>query len=387
MNVPKKVLSACTLAMLVTVGLFAADGDGSGGGGAGGAGGGGQAIAAPVVSEEKLAAFEKSLSAEQRSLVDERIKLHQESGLRQLKEREANGSTKELDAIRASLADSVTIKKEFMSSYATMTPDELARYFKGIPQEITGLRREADPWYTTPEEENAAQKVSADVHKAADELLSEDIEVFILAQRKILSFGPECRALIAAAGRKCSNDPATARRIKSVISSIDAMNYRERSIRMVSAVLKRVAELEKARPKNAPGKLACMISRSFGLDSSDANGEMVYFSMPKGVNGYNGAVSLLFDNGDGNFDVQMYGGQQNTIKDLGAVDYTELKSAPNADETEQWGESAAPEVGHVYIEHCLEKRDNIDATFKFRVVDLHPREWAVIEYEKIAQKQ
>jgi hypothetical protein len=44
-------------------------------------------------------------------------------------------------------------------------------------------------------------------------------------------------------------------------------------------------------------------------------------------------------------------------------------------------------IGQVYVEHCREPRDQIDRTFKFKVLDLKPGEWVVIEWEPIPQEK
>jgi hypothetical protein len=173
------------------------------------------------------------------------------------------------------------------------------------------------------------------------------------------------------------------------MNQLQAQADQESNLRLLEAAGKRLAQLRKENGDRVTLLVSRMVSRDGlgGQPRHDPRSGWCYFSFPKAAHGYEGAVSLLFDNGGGagnELQANMYGGQQNQIKDLGPVDFAAVKEAPK----ELGGDERASAVlGHVYIEHCREDRDAIDQTFKFRVLELKPRAWVVIEWEPIPRKQ
>ncbi|MBI2919556.1 MAG: hypothetical protein HYY18_00560 [Planctomycetes bacterium] len=221
--------------------------------------------------------------------------------------------------------------------------------------------------------------------KDVAELLRDDVEVYLAARIRILARRPSCRELVAEQLRQI--DPATDVRLRlrlaPLVEELANMEALEAEARRLEPVLRRRDDLEKdADPKGTKHFAALAARKSL---HSNAYKYLCYFSFPRNMNGYETAVSLQYGNGGDNLDVVMYGGQKNTIRDLGTVDDAAVKSAPNAAETELWGTSLVAEKDHVYIEHCLDERESVNQTFKFKVVDMKPGEWILIEWESIPQ--
>jgi len=160
--------------------------------------------------------------------------------------------------------------------------------------------------------------------------------------------------------------------------------------------MQRLIEARKAHGDKKSSKITVLVSRTLlPNDHPDSNyySSLCYYSFHKDKHGYSHiAVSLEFGNGGDLFDVNMYGGQENRFKDMGAVDFASVKSAPNAATTAMWPgdrDSLPAKVGHVYVEHCREPNGDemVDFTVKFKVIDLKPGQWVVIEYERIPQEK
>ncbi|MBI2933643.1 MAG: protein kinase [Planctomycetes bacterium] len=107
-----------------------------------------------------------------------------------------------------------------------------------------------------------------------------------------------------------------------------------------------------------------------------------YFSFHSETHGYRGVVSLLFGNGEGTFQVQMYGGQKNSFTDLGVVDFAAVKAPESAEERADWSEDTLDAiVGHTYLEHIWE--DDIQFYVKFKVLAMEPDGYVVLLWEKL----
>jgi hypothetical protein len=234
-----------------------------------------------------------------------------------------------------------------------------------------------------------------EVVAAADKLLDDSLDVYLAARRQLLVFGPGCKGLVEERIRKVS--PHANRRVwmrlHTLLGELQALEANEQVVRVTEEALRRGTQIEKKRDPKAAAKVAVLTSRAVAGQmrvhpNQNPYAGMCYFSFPRDEHGYAGAVSLEFGNGGDTFQVLMYGGQKNRIKSLGAVDFAGIKSAPPAKVTATWeerGERNAVKVGDVYIEHCLEPRDRVDLTVKFRVLDLKPGKWVVIEWEAIPQ--
>jgi RNA polymerase sigma factor (sigma-70 family) len=232
------------------------------------------------------------------------------------------------------------------------------------------------------------------VVKAVEKLVSEDVDTFLSARRQVLAHGPACLPLVADIARKrdVDSDPRLKLRLAGVMADLESQEPAERRLRVSEAGLKRVHELRTARGEGRPSRIDVLVSRQVsGLvkqhPADNLYAGLCYFSFPKNKHGYKGAVSLEFGNSPDCFQVEMYGGQQNRLKDLGAVDFAGVKSVVDGAAT-AWGRrDLKAVVGHVYIEHCLEPDDKVDMAMKFKVIDLKPGEWVVIEWEPIPQKE
>jgi len=356
-----------------------------GSGGDGGAGGSGGVITLPDLTEEQMKAIERTLTPEEKKAFDKYVELSATLYARQAGKNQP-------------VMDVAALRKMQLSYAAYSSPKEPAAYLRQVisPQALQALHKQVDPLYVSPAERAGTAQLPAGVAADVEGVVSNDIETYLAARRKVLAHGPGCRALIADRARKLPDDSPLRFRFTEILNQFDTQEDAERIIRVTEAAIQRATEIGKARDAKAPAKIAVLVSRSITMDGlgghprTDPRGGMCYYSFPKEKHGYEGAVSLMYGNGrDDSLDVRMYGGQQNRLKDLGPVDFAGVKSAPDAKTTATWasqlgrGPQAIPE--HVYIEHCLEPRDSVDMTVKFKVIDVKPGQWVVIEWEMIPQ--
>jgi hypothetical protein len=344
-------------------------GAGGAGGGGGGAGGAGSVIKAPEVSEAKLKAVESRLTDEQKKLLDEMFALEAAQN------------------VNAKLSPEMMKehRQQMFAWMVNMSAEEQSQMWDNCKARVRQVKLERDPFV---ELDGAA---SAKPIPELDNLLSDDIATYLKARKSILRNQPEgARSAIAKLGRSLPPDSTKRVRLMSILQEVEQNNEaeRERLITVAEAGFKRLTQIKSDR-KDKPNidvVIARKITSITGRNETPLYDDLCYFSFPKRMHGYKGAVSMMFNNGGGDsFDTTMYGGQENRIKDLGAVDIAGVKSAPPSAITEEWEEGAKAVVGHVYIEHCLEDRDNVDACFKFKVIDLKPGEYVIIEWASIPQ--
>jgi RNA polymerase sigma factor (sigma-70 family) len=257
--------------------------------------------------------------------------------------------------------------------------------------------QERDTFPVTEEQRAAAARLPAAAADDVKDLLSDDVDTYLAARRRVLARGPACRALVADAARRAAAEPDRRRRMRlaSVLAELDGLEPAERRLRVTEEALRRAAALRQARGKKA-GKVEALVSRAISdlvrqHPAEDPYAGMCYFSFPTERSGYEGAVSLEFGNGGDVFSVLMYGGQRNRIQDLGAMDFAGVKTPPEAltaFPAKLRLETTIPAVvDHVYVEHCLEPRDGVDQMVKFQVLDLKPGAWVVIAWEPIPQEK
>jgi hypothetical protein len=106
-----------------------------------------------------------------------------------------------------------------------------------------------------------------------------------------------------------------------------------------------------------------------------------YFSFFSGTHGYDGMVSVEFGNGGDTFEVQMYGGQKNTLADLGKVDFAGVKAPKAFDDRKDWEERLPAVVGHTYLEHVWEDKQKFYV--KFKVLAMESGEFVLILWERL----
>lgn len=220
--------------------------------------------------------------------------------------------------------------------------------------------------------------------KDVAQLLSDDVDVYIAARRRILGRGPSCQDLVAAQLKQLEPSQKRLRlRLEPLLKELELAAALEAEAKRLEPLLRRAEDLQKAESKSR-SRFAVLPSRQKLVRGSPYE-HLCYFSFPKGESLYDGTVSLGFGNGSDALDVVMLGGQGNTLRDMGDVDFAGVASAPDAKETALWGTRVNAVKGHVYVEHCLDGRESIDQAFKFKVVDMKEGEWIVIEWEAIPQ--
>ncbi|MCW8131099.1 MAG: hypothetical protein KIS92_12190 [Planctomycetota bacterium] len=392
-------LLLASAAALLPLGLKASDDSGGAGGNAtrggdGGAGGDGMALRPPEISDEKLAAFEKSLTPEQRALIEaftrefcKALWKQQEARFKQ----NVPAGQKE-----PTLDDFVKEQRRAILAWIAPLPQEqLQKYFKELPEQIKKMRAQNDPAYVDESERTAAEALPAEARAEADALLSADLDAYLAARRKLLARGAACVPLVSEKLASLKEGDERGLRLRSLLAELrqDPERQKEKIIRAAEAAARRVEALKAAQPADAKSRYAWLLSRRLvgGVRLPEYE-QACYYSFPKVCNGYGGAVSLEFDNStepDG-LNVLMYGGQQNRIKDLGAADFAAAASgpAPAPKDRAGWSRRDVPGVlGHVYLEHCFEPGDGIDKIVAFKVVALVSGEYVVLEWQPIPAKQ
>lgn len=382
-----------------------AGGEGGSGGGDGGAGGDGQVIQAPKVSAEQLKAAEAAMTAEQKTMFAEFIELTTlqtiRSGQMSFEALQKNCAKagfkiqKETDLVRL-------MQKEHLEWIAAEPPEEQKRYWNEFPKQLLALKKQLDPLFLSAEEKSAAAKLAPQAAEEIKALLSDDTEAFLAARKKVLALGPACKALVAEAARGIPENSYKRLRFNSMLFELeqDTQARTERAIRIAEEAFRRAEEFRKNPKTGESAKVAVLVAGEIGgsLQNRDpAYSNLGYFSFPWSKNEYGQSpVSLAFGfhkgyyKGVDHFDTNMYGGQNNRIQDLGAVDLSSVQKAPSAAVTATW--KATPWChgipvlkGHVYVEHCLESRNSIDQTFKFKVLELKPGEWVILEWAPVPQ--
>jgi RNA polymerase sigma factor (sigma-70 family) len=241
-------------------------------------------------------------------------------------------------------------------------------------------------------QEQAAQASPAppDRSQMADMLerfQSDDVEVYLAARRRLLGVGQRCRAPLEELDKQLAKhgDGRKLLRVRALLREL----AREDLLRGVETGMARHARLSAASDRKKAAKVILLLSRNFCGDlgparyPDDGYEALCYYSFPKGQHGYRGQVSLAFGNGGDQFQAMMYGGQESGILDLGSVGSDSVTTVPK-DLKGTLHEQIKAEVGHVYIEHHLETKDQDLGGFKFKVLDLEPGRWVILAWERIA---
>lgn len=180
-------------------------------------------------------------------------------------------------------------------------------------------------------------------------------------------------------------------RLAGVFNDLEDQAESEHRARAREEAVKRIAELSKERGDRAASRITFLLGRGIGSrgrhPSEDPIYATCYFNFPKGDRTYNSGVSLQFANGGrAQFQLNMLGGQDNRISELGAVDFASIVKAPGENVTAKWAREGKAKVGHVYIEHCFSPEDRVNMTVKFKVLDLKAIDWVIIEWQPIPQE-
>jgi hypothetical protein len=284
--------------------------------------------------------------------------------------------------------------KEMLNELVNQSPEEKRVTFRWLPGRVLRMHRALDPLYLSKAEEDAAEKLPASVAPEVKRLLSDDTEVFLDARRGVLAQGIGCKKPISDQIRKLEEDSAKRLRLVGLLRELDAQVAAEHCVRISEDAFKREADLRKTQGNGKKSKIAALLPRHVvdfrGHPDEDPFAALCYFNFKKSSHDYDSATGLEFHGGDrDHFQIHMLGGQDHRMTDLGEVDFEELKSAPDAKTTAAWpnrrGDSPAI-VGHVYLEHCFCPGD-VDLTVKFKILDLKPGEWVIIEWQLIPQEK
>jgi hypothetical protein len=285
------------------------------------------------------------------------------------------------------------IRKDLADRVSGMTKDEAKVFWRDLPYDLKRRFRRLEVTHVLADERKAAERLPVAAKTEVARLLSDSLDDFLAARRKVLTYGPACRALVADQLAGLPMDSPKRLRHLGVLDDLDRQETRERVIRVTEAASQRLAELARDR-KKATSSYALLVSRRL----CDQNGwrdpyKMCYYNFIHRNHDYKAGVALEFGNGEGNrLGFNFYGGQDNRIDYLGAADFEDIKKAPGPDTTEKWsrgndGQPIPAMVGHVYLLHLVDPGDMVDLTVKFRVLDRSSEEWIVIEWEAIPQEK
>jgi hypothetical protein len=368
-----KYLLAASVVLAIVAGVSRGSEDASRGGD-GGAGGDGAVIHPPQVPAEQLEAYTRTLTAAQVGLLDELIALQ-------------FGDRRDLTP-----ESRATIRADYLKWIVAGPESERTKFWEDLPAQLDRARREKDPTYLSAADKKAGAALPAEVKRFAKVLLSDDVNEYLQARKELAQHGSAAVALVAELAKELKENTHKRARVLSLLLELHSNEnlLREKLLRIADEALKRRDEIQAMR--KGESKIAVLVSRrlvSSGRNTLPVYEEMCYFSFPRNSNDYKGQVSLMFDNGGmaNALSGRMYGGQQNRIKDLGAVEFDSITSAPSAAITKTWKSECSAEVGHVYIEHCKEDRDKLDACFKFKVLELKADNYVIIEWAPIAQEK
>jgi hypothetical protein len=273
-----------------------------------------------------------------------------------------------------------------------MTPAERTAFWRRLPIDTLRGFRQINPLHISAGERKAADGLPAEARAAVARLLSDRLEDVLAARRRLVAYGPTCRSLVVDQLCKLPDDSPRRLLHEGLLRTLEFEEAHERCIRVTEAALQKTAQLSKTRGKSAT-TIGVLVSRRIcDGRSNDPYGSMRYYNFLHKNHDYKAGVALEFGNGDGNcLDINFYGGQDNRIEALGATDYARVKTAPNGAVTAGWWKNGQPlvtaAVGHVYRLHVVDPRDQVDFAVKFRVLDMSPEEWIVIEWEYLPQER
>jgi hypothetical protein len=365
----RQLLVLCVIVFMGSA-LVRAESGNNGGGGEGGAGGDGAVIKPPDIPLEKIVEYEKTLSAEQIRMLDEIIEL------------ERSQSRENGQAAKTNAEAIVAMRRQYLTWIVAGSGAQRDEFWTALPSQLKEAKRRHDPTFVSEDEKKAAANLPAEARKQVKALLSDDVDEYLRARKAVLDYEDAVIAPLSDVLQQLKEPSHKRTRVLSVLKEVHAgrQNEREKLLRVADAALKRRDELQ---AQNTGSRIAAVISRRLtsGRRETPLYGEHCYFSFPRASNDYNGATSIEFGNGgDEAISVNMYGGQANKISKLGAVDFASIVAAPDAASVRQWKDRCTAEAGHVYIEHCKEDRDNINAFFKFKVLELKPGQYMIIEW-------
>jgi hypothetical protein len=342
----------------------------------------GSSLSAQSELDKKRQVLEKSLTAEQKRLLDDYVNL------------QFGQEARHIDPAAGGILPSIPeLRKELMDRLADMPADKAKKFWRDLPYSIKKGFRDLTPLHVLAEDRKAAERLPATAKEEVAMLLSDDLDKVMAARRKILGYGPACRALLVDQLSTLAGNSPKRLRHQDILAKLDFEEAHEWRMRIADRPLAKAAVLEKAREKGAP-MVAVLVARSvcdLGYHN-DVYGRMCYYNFTYFNHDYKAGVGLGFGNGDGNvLAVNFYVGQDNRLCDLGAVKYGNIKKAPGPETTAKWWKNGNPPltavVGHVYLLHLVHLRDHVDFTVKFKVLDLSDDEWIIIEWERIPQEK
>jgi hypothetical protein len=313
---------------------------------------------APAVSAQEVAKVRASLSKEQLAMLEDMCD----------------------GAIEQGLANSKKEAMELVLNELAATPEaQRAQLLRQLPDIAAAQKADREQKKEEGKRQAAAVKTLSGESKAAIALLaSDDTQQALSARLNLIRLAePGIPAAITEKAKQYPEGSLLRLRFDAIAHELTRASLHERGIMLIDPPMRRA----EAYSREHPSELAVAIIARESLERAGYRyggsvdlgfSGLCYYSFPERCHGYGTIpVSLEYGNGGGRlFSVNMYGGQENEIIDLGATPHlpktwdeaTQLAIAKPIDD------AILAIAGHLYAEHCCEPAKNIDQFVLFKVV-------------------
>ncbi len=351
-----RFLATCACLLSLATQLSPADGGagGGGGGGAGGAGGAGGTL--PIATPADRDRLWGTLTKAQQALI-----------------------TAASAKVAAEMpdVDAAFAKAELLSALLAIGPGNRASALEQLATRLEDSDHPDDHDALTMDDLARGDKVAREASVPISDLEHGDVETADRAWRKLLAIGPDARAPVLARVQQLPPDSVAAMRLRLVAGELAQFSGHQRILKALEGAQKAIATL----PPAARSTAIWVLSRDAceaGDHGAYVGQALCYWSFPMKKHTYGSdPVSLEYGNAGSGFQVQMYGGQDNQIVDLGTRlqlpgSWTDALATTGALAGEI---RATAVVGHRYAERLHEPK--VDSWVLFTVLAMD-RDWCVI---------
>src|SRR5262249_17981717 len=135
--------------------------------------------------------------------------------------------------------DAAAIRKLQLSCAVYYSPKDPSAFLREAlsSKALQALHKQVDPFYVSAPERAAAVNFPGGVAADIDQVLSDNIETYLAARRKLLAHGPVCLAPVADRARKLPEDSPLRFRLGEIMNQFETQADAERIIRMAEAAI------------------------------------------------------------------------------------------------------------------------------------------------------
>jgi hypothetical protein len=336
-------------------------------GAGGGAGGNGSVLPTRLLSQQECDAFAASLTEEEHSLF--------QAGLAQAQKRMGSANR---DGVRQMLLSEICL------ALRAQYYGDRQKMFADLKQATERMKREENPAYIDDNEKRSAADLPKEAGGFIDIIATDTVIAAMTARKRLFQYDD---IQVAAALRLRAQSVAEGPRRWRLLDLAEEFTQEKELAALWHAAenAQMAAEAQKVSEKECViFLLSRQISDCVVVSRSGSYAGLCYYSFPKQSHGYKGAVSLLYGNGEGDraFQVNMYGGQENEIVDLGETKPSagmEWEAILNQRGLETGMEHVSATPNHWYAERLKEDRNHIDTLVFFRVCTVTP-EYVIIAF-------